>query len=356
MSHLRRLPVYLVIDCSESMAGPAFEAVQNGLDTLLSDLRTDPNAIETVFICVITFHAKAKIAVPLTDVPSFIRPKLVLGSGTSLGTALELLLQRMNQEVIVQTADRKGDWKPLVFILTDGNPTDTWFNIADIFLKTVSGRKANVVALACGPDVDTGTLRRITPNVLSFKDHERPQFADFFKWISQSVQTTSAKFLSGAESGVTLPDLPSSLEMAPEGLQLPQEQFVFLLAKCQQHGGLQILRHTRIPREVVIELRETRNIQLPLDRPLYIGAVSHPIEDFDLEGSRAGLRFSVASDQLLAPPACAGCGAKSWGHCGECEGIFCVPKQSQSQTCPWCGDTGSYDSDRGAFEIGRGLG
>jgi uncharacterized protein YegL len=356
MSHTRRLPVYLVIDCSESMAGPAFEAVQHGLDTLLNDLRADPNAIETVSICVITFHAKAKIAVPLTEVPSFTLPKLVLGSGTSLGTALELLLQRMNQEVVVQTADRKGDWKPLVFILTDGNPTDTWFSIADIFKSTVSGRKANVIALACGPDVDTGTLRRITPNVLSFKDHEKPRFADFFKWISQSVQTTSAKFLSGAESGVTLPDLPPSLEMAPEGLQLPHDKFVFLVAKCQQRNSMQVLRHALVPREIIIELRKSRNIPLPIDRPVYIGEASHPVADFDMEGSRAGLRLSVGSDQLIAPPACAGCGTKSWGHCGECDGIFCLPTQSAGQKCPWCGETGSYATGGEAFEIGHGLG
>ena len=34
----RRLPVYLVIDCSESMVGPAFHAVQNGIQTLVNEI------------------------------------------------------------------------------------------------------------------------------------------------------------------------------------------------------------------------------------------------------------------------------------------------------------------------------
>jgi len=87
---LRRLPVYLLIDCSESMAGPAFDAVREGIDLLLAELRGDPNAVESVWLSVIRSGGRARVLAPLTELTELQAPKLVLGSGTSLGVALTL--------------------------------------------------------------------------------------------------------------------------------------------------------------------------------------------------------------------------------------------------------------------------
>src|SRR5262245_20433997 len=88
----RRLPVYLLIDCSESLAGEPIQAVAQGVGALLSDLRGDPMALETVYLSVITFASKATFAAQLTEVMKFQPPKLRLGSGTALGAALRLFI------------------------------------------------------------------------------------------------------------------------------------------------------------------------------------------------------------------------------------------------------------------------
>ena len=62
---MRRLPVYLLIDCSGSMMGEPIEAVKVGLQTMTSALRTDPYALETVHLSVITFSQQATQSVPL---------------------------------------------------------------------------------------------------------------------------------------------------------------------------------------------------------------------------------------------------------------------------------------------------
>ena len=89
MSLSRRLPVYLLIDCSESMAGPAFDAVQAGVNAIVNELSGDPTALETVWLSVITFSGRARVAVPLTDLMKFKTPRLTIGSGTCLGAALD---------------------------------------------------------------------------------------------------------------------------------------------------------------------------------------------------------------------------------------------------------------------------
>lgn len=51
---MRRLPVYLLLDTSGSMYGEPIEAVKNGVQTLISTLRSDPYALETAYISIIT--------------------------------------------------------------------------------------------------------------------------------------------------------------------------------------------------------------------------------------------------------------------------------------------------------------
>src|SRR3954466_7590681 len=87
----RRLPVYLVLDCSGSMTGEPIEACRQGLKALLADLRSDPQALETAYLSVITFSNSAQQVCPLTELTSFTEPDLNAGGVTALGEALNVL-------------------------------------------------------------------------------------------------------------------------------------------------------------------------------------------------------------------------------------------------------------------------
>src|SRR5262249_29387804 len=72
---IRRLPVYLLIDSSESMAGPAIEAVSRGVTMLVNELRGNPLALESAYPSIITFAKQAQQVVPLTELLQFTVPK-----------------------------------------------------------------------------------------------------------------------------------------------------------------------------------------------------------------------------------------------------------------------------------------
>jgi len=92
---MRRLPIFFLVDVSESMAGDNLRQLQEGLERLVRSLRADPYALETVFISVIAFAGKPKTLTPLVELYQFYAPRLPLGSGTSLGSAMAHLMDEM---------------------------------------------------------------------------------------------------------------------------------------------------------------------------------------------------------------------------------------------------------------------
>ena len=202
---MRRLPVYLLLDTSGSMYGEPMEAVRNGLDTLLSSLRQDPYALETAFLSVIEFNTEATQTVPLTDLMSFQSPNLQPKGVTSLGKALELLNTKISEEVKTTTLEEKGDWRPLVFIFSDGGATD---DLAKGISCLQSSKLGMVVACAAGHHANTQELMRITENVVELENADSAAISAFFQWVSASISTNSQKIETGAGEAAELTDLP----------------------------------------------------------------------------------------------------------------------------------------------------
>jgi uncharacterized protein YegL len=195
------------------MSGEPIEAVKNGLKILHSALRKDPQAIETAFISVITFSSKADQIVPLTEIAAFQPPNITASGTTAMGAALSLVVDCADREVKKGTAEEKGDWKPLVFLLTDGMPTD---NIEPGLKKFLAAKWGMVVACAAGSGLDTSLLRRIAgENVLMLATCDSNTLTAYFKFLSRSISTSSKKIESGAEvdSVSQLPPLPEEISL-----------------------------------------------------------------------------------------------------------------------------------------------
>ena len=202
---MRRLPVYLLLDCSGSMFGEPIEAVKNGVQVLVSTLRQDPYALETAYLSIITFDSSAQQVAPLTELSAFQQPNIQASGCTALGEALALLAQKADQEVTKTTMEKKGDWKPLVFIMTDGEPTDDLNKGLAEFKKRKWGM---VVACAAGAGANTDTLRKITECVVSLDTADSATIKAFFKWVSASVSSGSMKVEETGAEATTLSELP----------------------------------------------------------------------------------------------------------------------------------------------------
>lgn len=205
LSSMRRLPVYLLLDTSGSMNGEPIEAVKNGVQIMINSLRQNPQAIETAFISIITFDSSAKQVVPLTDLASFQVVDIKASGTTALGEALQLVSNCIDREVAKTTMEQKGDWKPLVFIMTDGIPTDNWQSGLAAFKQR---KVAYTVACAAGSGADTAVLKQITENVLSLDTADSQSIARFFTWVTASIGVTSTRIEDTGKEVIGLNELP----------------------------------------------------------------------------------------------------------------------------------------------------
>lgn len=202
---MRRLPVYLLIDVSGSMMGDPIEAVRNGMQVLHSALRKDPYALESAYISVITFSNDVDQVVPLTEVASFQIPAIEAGGGTAMGEALRVVTNAAQNEVKKSSAEEKGDWKPLVFILTDGVPTDDLQKGLAVFRQYKWGI---VVACDAGNGVGISDLKQITENVVSLDMTDSSSIQAYFKWVSSSISSSSQKVENTSENSNDINELP----------------------------------------------------------------------------------------------------------------------------------------------------
>lgn len=209
---MRHLPVYILIDTSGSMKGEPIESVKVGLADMVATLRQDPYALETVCISIITFDREVSQVLPLTELENLQMPDILTPDTgpTHLGKALKMLCDKIAVEVKRGTPEQKGDWRPLLFILTDGKPSDVQ-DYNQIISKVKSLNFASIVACAAGPKAKVEPLQQLTDQVFRLDTMDATSFKKFFVWVSdviglggKSVGTTDSIELPGPPEEVNI--------------------------------------------------------------------------------------------------------------------------------------------------------
>ncbi len=340
---VRRLPVYLLIDCSESMIGSGIESVRRGLSTMLARLRSDPHALESVYLSVITFASRAKVAVPLTSLIDFQEPKLTVAPGTSLGAALLLLVERIRTEVVKTSQTTKGDYRPLVLLLTDGQPTDDWRGPLSLLGVHVKPRPANIYAIGCGEDVDFSVLQCISDVVLSMDDMEPESFGKLFVWLTASVALASRE-VGGTGGGIKLDTLPDNVKhvtvKAPSLEGMPSRQ-IFLRVQCSANRSFYLVRYRLDP-------------GLSCYRPVQ----AHRLSELETGNEEAFGLPDIPSHFLDGIVGCPWCENPGAGVCSFCQTIFCTDPRKREVSCPGCGRILEMETGRhaGSFNVRQSQG
>lgn len=349
---MRRLPVFFLLDCSESMVGENLRKMEEGILGIVRALRLDPHALETVFISVIAFAGVARTVAPLVDVVSFYPPRLPLGGGTSLGTALSSLMAELDNSVIKTTPDRKGDWKPIVYLFTDGRPTDDPSQAIRRW-KAEYANKATLIAIGLGKAVDFSALQRLTDTVIVFEDAHEGDFKKFINWVTASVVAQSRSV--GESTGKA--ELPILDESVMRIIKEPStahvdEACVTLVGRCQKTRRPYLMKYDRARQDVA-----TRDFKVSVSRFEIAGCFPLDEEYFAWSDPRH-IDSKVNTSELVGSPGCPHCGNHTaFAVCG-CGKLMCLNGPGMA-VCPWCEHEVGFSqgsADDPGFDVSRGRG
>jgi uncharacterized protein YegL len=207
---MRRLPVYFLLDTSGSMRGEPIQALNNALSGMINTLRSDAQALDSLWISIITYDREVKEIAPLTELVSFQLPEITCPQSgpTHTGMALEILHEKVKSEIIKGSPTQKGDWKPLLFLFTDGKPNDLQL-YREMIPKIKASDFGAIVCCAAGHMADDSLLKELTDNVVHLDSADSSTLKQFFKWVSDTIEQGNKS--QGTGEGISLPPPPSEI-------------------------------------------------------------------------------------------------------------------------------------------------
>jgi uncharacterized protein YegL len=350
---MRRLPVYFLIDVSESMVGDQINSIEEGISHVIQELKKDPYALETVYISIIVFAGKAKTIIPLTDIITFYPPKFSIGSGTNLGDGLGQLMFELRKNYVSATPEKKGDWKPIVFLFSDGVPTDNP-SVAIHEWRQNWSTKSSLIAISLGDTQSINKLKELTQDVYLISDTSANTYKSFFKWVTASIKASSVSVSDNGKhemantSGLNLEKVNNSIDDS-ESLSL-DPNFAVFMAKCQNTHREYLIKYKK-------QIHENEfSSSLGFGTLVYRLVGAYQVnQDYQELSSDNQIDQKLSSENLQGFPACPCCGNQFGVAVCSCNKILCSGDEKLT-TCPWCGIQGQYGNGSGSIDLNRNLG
>jgi uncharacterized protein YegL len=207
----------LLLDTSRSMRGAPLRALQQGLQAYRDHLANDPDARLIVETCVITFGDEAKVVHPFSGVDDLPELELTAGGWTSMGAAIELGLQQVEERKAFYRDEGVDYYRPFLVLVTDGAPTDlkgeARFAACAAKLQQAA-RDRKVIPLLFGTgNANFAKLKALGGDAATVAGIDGARFADFFTWLSKSVSglkdSRPGEHVAFADPTVATPEAPN---------------------------------------------------------------------------------------------------------------------------------------------------
>jgi uncharacterized protein YegL len=183
-----RCPCILLVDVSGSMSGEPIEQLNQGLQAFQQALQDDDLASVRVEVAIVSFGRSVTIEQDFIVANQFQAPQLAASGRTPMGEAINLALDMVRSRKDVYKQNGVSYYRPWVFLITDGVPTDEWRSAAQRIEQEEEKKGLSFFAVGV-QDADLNTLKDIaTRQPLMLKGLN---FRDMFVWLSASLTSVS---------------------------------------------------------------------------------------------------------------------------------------------------------------------